>query len=1086
MRSFLRSFPCRSGAVLCLSLFASAISAPLLRAQAPIGPTRGNRGTAGPPPASTPAPAPAAAPAPAPPKPAAVPAAAPVPATEPVDTIVIPGPLRSFERMSGISQQVTAQDLLTMVSRKVYLEGYQQNRPTEFLLLIQRYLQQARELTTLASNGTIRVNNCDDAGALVRVLGYRLRAGCGQKSFSLETDNPTRAFLTIDSGFPLVDLEEALQEGKPFVLPYTSTTVPVLFHATDWIALRAKGRWTASNDLIDLLLDDPQIARLYYAMSTEDSATRSTLMREPGLRALIPNSGILEFYGSNLTLRDGHVIVPGGTAANAAWRELVGASPDNPGKFVNALISRDRGWLAAYYDAVARVSTEQQKHLTDPARLKHLYEAYRAAAPDTSASLGVFRRNADLLVLFSRVTWDAYGNPHVPGDLNTWKEILHDKQIAKESGITGHKSYSTGHPDQLLESIVSLSHLETDIGPLQMYLSATEIDRQRRTAGRPLLAAETVRGMADWYSQFSSWYQVFSEFPSLDDKAISRFITVADELDHTNQRVLRGNEDGSFQAALGLWQILARQGQIPDPMRNASFLKVVNDFDKVTTAPELFDASRAALSDVFTAAGASPNATQSEAVELLAGPQQSAPEAARVHADIAARIGSVLEDQRLVSLDTLFGLSDGLKGLATKKSNPDTLLALAGELREFDLPRPIFTRSEKISWAPAIYTDHHAELQIRTDLTKVITGPSTPAQLEAARGQLAPFLRDTLVGLNYAYYEPPEAQMLHHNPLFVRSHDFLGISILGSQRLWGEPQVLGVGTPAGGGAYLMGSLSDLSYALATTEQDFIAPKNIQALIVRELAPVLMVDGTVSRWWQVTPAELHATALYQRSGEELLEHAAKDDSLRTKVLNILNDQVEPRRLEAIRRELEAHDARAALNGVAPSETFYLAVEFQKQNPGASDWSDAAKQLAELQSQHPQEVTPERISRDFGVPHPTLAQTSARELLETKPFPFFGSFSSRLFAESWQSSNLYWARLADDMGYSPAALNSLVPGLTRRMISNIFATDLEDWPAVLRALRQTGDEFREGKIAGLLPPANNKTPAATMASNSIAAQ
>jgi len=122
----------------------------------------------------------------------------------------------------------------------------------------------------------------------------------------------------------------------------------------------------------------------------------------------------------------------------------------------------------------------------------------------------------------------------------------------------------------------------------------------------------------------------------------------------------------------------------------------------------------------------------------------------------------------------------------------------------------------------------------------------------------------------------------------------------------------------------------------------------------------------------------------------------------------------------------------------------------------------------------------------VPHPTLAQTSARELLETKPFPFYGSFSSRLFAESWQSSNLYWARLADDMGYSPAALNSLVPGLTRRMISNIFATDLEDWPAVLRALRQTGDEFREGKIAGLLPPANNKTPAATMASNSIAAQ
>jgi len=38
---------------------------------------------------------------------------------EPVDSVVMPGPLRSFERMAGISQQVTPQELLTMVARKV-------------------------------------------------------------------------------------------------------------------------------------------------------------------------------------------------------------------------------------------------------------------------------------------------------------------------------------------------------------------------------------------------------------------------------------------------------------------------------------------------------------------------------------------------------------------------------------------------------------------------------------------------------------------------------------------------------------------------------------------------------------------------------------------------------------------------------------------------------------------------------------------------------------------------------------------------------------------------------------------------------
>ena len=49
----------------------------------------------------------------------------------------------------------------------------------------------------------------------------------------------------------------------------------------------------------------------------------------------------------------------------------------------------------------------------------------------------------------------------------------------------------------------------------------------------------------------------------------------------------------------------------------------------------------------------------------------------------------------------------------------------------------------------------------------------------------------------------------------------------------------------------------------------------------------------------------------------------------------------------------------------------------------------------------------MSADFGVPHPVLAQNYARELLNVKPVPAFLGYSSRLLAESWDSSNLYWA-------------------------------------------------------------------------------
>jgi hypothetical protein len=46
-----------------------------------------------------------------------------------------------------------------------------------------------------------------------------------------------------------------------------------------------------------------------------------------------------------------------------------------------------------------------------------------------------------------------------------------------------------------------------------------------------------------------------------------------------------------------------------------------------------------------------------------------------------------------------------------------------------------------------------------------------------------------------------------------------------------------------------------------------------------------------------------------------------------------------------------------------------------------------------------------------------------------------------------------------------LNRLVPQLTRRMVERTFATHLEDWPAVLRAMRETGEEFKQGKNAAL---------------------
>jgi len=58
-------------------------------------------------------------------------------------------------------------------------------------------------------------------------------------------------------------------------------------------------------------------------------------------------------------------------------------------------------------------------------------------------------------------------------------------------------------------------------------------------------------------------------------------------------------------------------------------------------------------------------------------------------------------------------------------------------------------------------------------------------------------------------------------------------------------------------------------------------------------------------------------------------------------------------------------------------------------------------------------------------------------------------------------LYWARLADEAGQSPVTLHHLVPELTHRMVEKIFASEFEDWPAILRAMRNAGEDYRQSK-------------------------
>jgi hypothetical protein len=970
----------------------------------------------------------------------------------------LPGPLPPFLRMAAIGESALPEEVLPLLARNVARAGFRKqskgSRPTEFLLLLKDYLKQAYELQALAGpDGRIQVPDCAAATSLLAVIGYRFRQACGPNAV-LGAEDPKRAFITMDSGFPLLQLETSLREGKTFTYDFNASKLPVLL---------TPGNWSVNGkDVISSLMDDPELSRLYSALADLDKETCEILRQSIGWPKLQTWAAMLDFYGSHIQIRAGRVLVPGGTAAEPAWKNLVGVSPDSPAAFITRLLEKDGGWMAALFDILARAPRSQQRYFTDVQRLARFYSALkgRTAAPGPAQSS--FRPAPGLLILISRLEFGADGQPRIPGGLETWKEILRRHRENRVSRDWARRAAGMNRPEQLLEALIAFSRYSYSNPALQAFLVLNEIDRRRPSQQR--LSPRTVARLESRFSRFGSLYSFFTEWSTLDEESITQFLDRAEGLDTITNPDVRVDAIGMYQSLLGLWQIFARQGQIAGETLNPSWQDAIRPFAGIKSSAALFDAARASLTALNRAANGGSTLAQDEIVALLAGPNQDGEVGQQMRGFMAARMRAVMESQRLIPLDILFDLADGLAQISAGKNiSKEALIRHARDLKGFEAPKPIFSKSEKTMWSPLTEYNPHATQQSRTDLVRILTATKV-SQREAADalGSLTPLLRDTLVGLNYAYYEPPGSYVLHGDPMLVRSHDFAGSMTMAPGNAWQPSQVSDRGMTAGGGTHLEGSLADLPYALAQIEKDFMIPESIQALVWEDVAPDLLAGATLPRWWHVTPNELHAVTLYQKLGEDVLAASAAEAAVRQQALEILSDRLTPQRLEQLDNLLATDQAQQARARLTPAEILHLAAEFRERHPGTETGGAADKELEMLLRQFPNEVNWEKISTDFGTPHPAIARTYSRELFGLALLPTFMGYSSRLLAESWESNNLYWARLADEKGYHPVMLHELVPALTRRMVEKISGTDLEDWPALLRALHETGEEFRSGKI------------------------
>ena len=344
----------------------------------------------------------------------------------------------------------------------------------------------ARTNSRPTTNHAIKIENCESAKTadLLRVLGYRMRGGCGAEVV-LETVNATRAFLTIDSGFPLAQLEQSLADQPSVRLRLPA--VPSARAVRQGILARAL-RIKPDGEFIDVFLSDPALCRLYLGLSKLDSETaEQTAQADAGREAegVRARARFLWRHVPDPQRRRGR---PGRREGMAGLdRTASGKSPKDGAAFFERLLTRDDGWVAAYYDALARINGPTRDYLLEPKRMQRFYTAMRGRITSPGPARPVFRASTDLMLLTQRLRIEPDGKPHIPGNLDVWKNLFIYHPHGKYDGKLTKAATGWKEPDDLIEALFALCRKAVENEPLKIYMAMTDLNRYRT---KPLEAGD--------------------------------------------------------------------------------------------------------------------------------------------------------------------------------------------------------------------------------------------------------------------------------------------------------------------------------------------------------------------------------------------------------------------------------------------------------------------------------------------------------------------------------------------------------------------------------------------------------------------
>ena len=191
-------------------------------------------------------------------------------------------------------------------------------------------------------------------------------------------------------------------------------------------------------DLFAALINNRPAMLVCAGATSADPSIRSLLDRDRGLLKWIVKMTPAAFWVSarSLKIDKDRVAVPGGAAAEPMWEALVAAKVTRPTDFIRAVLTKDSGRFAWFYDSVGTMSDDRRAAAIGPGGIEPLYAAFRSSDSNWKLEEHPFLRGTTDPWIVSSLIEVAGGAVAPPAEQWFWQELFDRSDVTRRAAAS--------------------------------------------------------------------------------------------------------------------------------------------------------------------------------------------------------------------------------------------------------------------------------------------------------------------------------------------------------------------------------------------------------------------------------------------------------------------------------------------------------------------------------------------------------------------------------------------------------------------------------------------------------------------------